>query len=119
MGFDPVHDYEAGKLDWLAYGLPFEGEALGEPTAGRLAVEVPTCGLDERLADVAGRWSGGHAWCVAVDEAGVVLGRLGRRHLDEAPADARVRQVMDEGPSTYRPGLPAAELLERMDEGRF
>jgi CBS domain-containing protein len=26
---------------------------------------------------------------------------------------------MEPGPSTYRPGLPAAELLERMEHGGF
>ena len=26
-GFGPVYDYAAGKTDWLAYDLPFEGTA--------------------------------------------------------------------------------------------
>jgi CBS-domain-containing membrane protein len=28
LGFTQVHDYMAGKADWLAYGLPTEGEPL-------------------------------------------------------------------------------------------
>ena len=27
IGFGPVYDYVAGKADWLAAGLPFEGTA--------------------------------------------------------------------------------------------
>jgi hypothetical protein len=119
MGFDPVHDYEAGKLGWLAFGLPVEGEAAGEPTAGSLAVPLPTCGLDELHGDLAGRWRESEAWCAAVDAAGVVLGRLRRPQLADAPAVIRAREVMDAGPSTYRPSLPAGELLERMERGGF
>lgn len=119
MGFGPVHDYEGGKLDWLAFGLPVEGEAAGEATAGALAVPLPTCALDERLADVDERWRDGDAWCVVVDDAGVVLGRLRRSRTGEASRDTRVREVMESGPSTYRPSLPAAELLDRMEHGHF
>ena len=32
-GFGPVYDYAAGKADWLAAGLPFQGTAkLAERT---------------------------------------------------------------------------------------
>jgi CBS domain-containing protein len=119
VGFDSVHDYADGKLDWLAFGLPVEGEAAGEPTAGSLSVALPTCRLDERLADVAARWPEGESWCAVVDQAGIVLGRLRRRELGEAAPDVPASAVMEEGPSTYRPSLPAAELLRHMDEGGF
>lgn len=119
MGFGSVHDYEGGKLDWLAFGLPAEGEAAGEPTAGSLAVPLVTCALDDRLADVAERWHDGDAWCAVVDDRGVVLGRIRRRRTGDASGGARVREVMEEGPSTYRPSLPAGELLDRMERGKF
>ena len=119
MGFTCVYDYEGGKLDWLAFGLPVEGEAAEEPTVGALAVPLPTCGFDDRLGDVAGRWDGDDEWCAVVDAAGVVLGRLRLRRLREAPGTTPVKEVMEPGPSTYRPSLPATELLERMEHGSF
>lgn len=54
-----------------------------------------------------------------VDAAGVVLGRLRHRQLGEAAGATRVRDVMEAGPSTYRPSLPAGELLQRMRHGDF
>lgn len=54
-----------------------------------------------------------------VDADGVVLGRLRLRHLGEDAGATRVREVMESGPSTYRPSLPASELLRRMERGDF
>jgi CBS domain-containing protein len=117
MGFTRVYDYEGGKLEWLAFGLPAEGSA--ELTiVDVMRRDVPACGLDERLADLGGRMSEGWTWCAVVNEAGVVLGRVRRRHLAERP-DATAREVMDNGPSTYRPSLPATEMVEAMNKGHF
>src|SRR6266516_4054802 len=56
MGFTQVYDYTAGKLDWLAAGLATEGSNAQRPRAGDVARgDVPTCGLDERLGEGAGR----------------------------------------------------------------
>ncbi|MGH2689826.1 MAG: hypothetical protein ACRDKW_13630, partial [Actinomycetota bacterium] len=53
LGFGDVYDYAAGKLDWLAAGLPSEGMNASRPRAGDVARDdVPTCRLDERLGDV-------------------------------------------------------------------
>ena len=49
----------------------------------------------------------------------MVLGRVRRRHLDEAGPGALAGEVMEPGPSTYRPSLPAAELLRSMQEDDF
>src|SRR5205807_473692 len=44
LGFAEVYDYVAGKADWLAHGLPVEGEQADAATAGRAArEEVVTC----------------------------------------------------------------------------
>ena len=46
MGFDNVCDYVAGKEDWLAYGLPIQGELAEAVTVGKLADrEVPRVDL--------------------------------------------------------------------------
>ena len=56
LGFEHVFDYMPGKVDWLARGLPREGAGAAEPRAIDLARDdVTTCGLDERIADVATR----------------------------------------------------------------
>jgi hypothetical protein len=120
MGFSTVYDYDGGKMDWLAFGLPVEGEAAGEPTIGALARPSPICGLDERLGAVAERLSEeDDGWCAVVSADGVVLGRLRARELRRAPADRLVREAMENGPSTYRPSVSAGELLETMGQGRF
>jgi CBS-domain-containing membrane protein len=113
-----VYDYPGGKLDWACFGLPVEGEAAAQPMVGRLAdPRAPTCRPEERLRGLRGRM-GARSWCAVLDARGVVLGRVRRRQLDEAPG-AEARAVMEPGPSTYRPSLPAAELLQAMREGRF
>jgi CBS domain-containing protein len=119
MGFSRVHDYEGGKLDWLAFGLPVDGAATREPTIGdSVRRDAPTCLLDERLRDLGGRMSDGWTWCAVVSESGVLLGRIRRRQLAERP-DATAREAMENGPSTYRPSVSARELVEVMKRGRF
>lgn len=114
-----MHDYEAGKLDWLAFDLPVEGAAASEPAIGSVARhDVPTCQLHERLRDLGARMTGGWAWCAVVNADGVLLGRVRRHHLAESP-DATAGEAMDAGPSTYRPSMPAAEMLQTMTKGRF
>ena len=53
LGFGDVYDYVAGKLDWMAAGLPTDGTNAQHPRAGDVArKDVPTAQLDERLGDV-------------------------------------------------------------------
>lgn len=118
LGFAEVYDYEGGKLDWLAFGLPAEGSGMSGPSLGDLVHrEAPRCSPAEKLADVTARMSG-WSWCAVVNEAGVLLGRLSRLQLDEHQ-ELSAEQVMENGPSTYRPSTPATELLERMKSGNF
>ena len=114
-----MHDYEAGKLDWLAFDLPVEGAAASEPTIGRVARrDVPTCQLNERLSDLGARMTEGWAWCAVVNADGVLLGRLRRQRLAESPGST-AGEAMEPGPSTYRPSTPAAEMVPLMTKGRF
>jgi CBS domain-containing protein len=50
--------------------------------------------------------------CIVTDGSGTVLGRIRRRDLETAGSTAA--EVMEEGPSTFRPDVPLDELLERM-----
>jgi Mg/Co/Ni transporter MgtE len=115
MGFEQVYDYEHGKRDWGSFGLPREGSIAEEPSAGELARhDVPTCRLDDDLAQVRARIRASE-WntCIVVNDTGVVLGRLGRRAL-ASDDEATVEEAMTEGPSTVRPSIGASALLERM-----
>jgi CBS domain-containing protein len=117
MGFTQVYDYVAGKLDWLAAGLPTEGAAARRPRAGNLArPEVPTCRMDERLGEVRDRVrAAGWDACVVVNQERVVLGLLRAKELDADPG-LRIEQAMRPGPSTFRPHVPIAEMAEFMTE---
>lgn len=119
MDFANVYNYEGGKLDWLASGLPTEGPAAEEPTIGDVAHrDAPTCRLDERLADLTKRMSEGWNWCAVINQDLVVLGRVRRRAIEEHP-HASVRQAMENGPPTYRPSMLASELRELMQAGGY
>jgi CBS domain-containing protein len=111
MGFTQVHDYVAGKLDWLAAGGPIEGTGATQPRAAGVArADVPTCGLDERLGAVRERVkAAGWDACVVVNSERVVLGLLRAEELDGDPG-SRIEQAMRPGPSTFRPHVPIAEL---------
>jgi Mg/Co/Ni transporter MgtE len=114
MGFEQVYDYEAGKRDWGSFGLPREGAATEEPSAGELARrDVPTCRLDEDLREVCERVkAAGWDTCFVVNEEDVVLGRLGRRAI--RTSDSTVEEAMTEGPSTVRPSIGLRAIVERM-----
>lgn len=115
LGFREVYDYEAGKADWAAAGLPTEGRAPRLPRAGTVARPgVPTCRLDELVGEVRERVrAAGWEVCVVVNEERVVLGLLRAGEL-EAPAERRVEEVMRPGPSTFRPNVPIGEMADFM-----
>jgi predicted transcriptional regulator len=110
-----VYDYSAGKLDWLAAGLPTEGTNAGRARARDVArTDAPTCGLDERLGDVrAPVRAAGWNVCVVVNEERVVFGLLRAKELDADP-ERRIAEVMRPGPSTFRPHVFAAEMATYM-----
>ena len=104
-----------GKADWLARGLPVEGEEADAPRAGRLArADAATCRIDDRVGAVRPRVDASpYGFAIAVSEGGVVLGRLPAAALEGDPL-ARVEEVMEPGPATVRPGKDLVALLARM-----
>jgi Mg/Co/Ni transporter MgtE len=112
-----VYDYAAGKLDWLAAGLPSEGTNVEHPRAGAVArKDVPTCSLDEQLGDVRERVrAAGWDACVVVDPQHVVLGLLRAAELAAEP-HLRIEQAMRPGPSTFRPFVSIEEMVSFMTE---
>jgi CBS domain-containing protein len=106
-----------GKVDWLARGLPTEGERADEVRVGDLARDdVVTCGLSDTMASVRPEVEAspyGFGLVVAGDGA-TLLGRLTRKALEGDP-EATAESVMSPGPSTVRPDLAVDELRERLD----
>ena len=111
LGFGPVYDYAAGKVDWMAAGLP----TVRADTSERRALDAadrdpPTCRPDDRVADIAGHTERS---VVVVNERGIVLGRVRPGRVDSARAST-VEEVMEAGPATVRAHEPLTPLLERM-----
>lgn len=117
LGFRDVFDYAAGLADWMGAGLPFEGTKTDEIQLSAVARDdVPTCGLTELVGAVAERVRrSGWDTCFVVNEERVVLGRLHETELDGDP-ERTAEAAMRPGPSTYRPDLDAAELLDVMEQ---
>ena len=119
LGFTKVFDYMAGKADWLASGLPVEGELADYPRAGTVSrTDVSTCSLSDRLGDVRDRThDADQNVCVVVNDDRVVLGRLRGKTLDADPG-ATLESVMESGPTTIRPDEPLEAIVERMRDQR-
>jgi hypothetical protein len=115
LGFERVCDYVGGKADWLAHGLPREGEDL-VPYAGELIEpEPPTCALSDSVADVRAALEGSRCgFCLVATEHPIVLGRVRRSALNEVDPSAAAESLMEAGPSTVRPNRNDRELIERL-----
>jgi hypothetical protein len=113
FGFTKVYRYTAGKMDWLANGLPIEGSQIGIYRAKELAREdAPTCHPGERIGEVYSRVRA-TSWdvCVVANQDRIVLGLLREEVLGSDPA-AAVEQVMELAPRTYRPNSPMEKIEE-------
>jgi Mg/Co/Ni transporter MgtE len=115
LGFGEVYDYVAGKLDWMAAGLPTEGTNAAHPRAGDVSrKDVPTARLEDRLGDVRERVSAsGWDAVVVTNNERVVLGLLRSKELAKDP-ELSIEKAMRPGPSTYRPYVAIKEMAEAM-----
>jgi predicted transcriptional regulator len=115
LGFTQVHDYVAGKADWLAHGLPTEGDQAQVPRAKDvLRRDAVTARPEEPIGEIAARVAGSpYGFALVVADDGTLLGRLRKAVLAGDPA-ARAEQVMEAGPSTVRADRPLAELAGRL-----
>jgi hypothetical protein len=118
LGFERVYDYVPGKSDWLAHGLPFEGDAASVPRVGAFARDdVVTCRLEDRVDEVGPRVKGSpYGVALVTTASGTVLGRLRMSAIELAAGEETAGSIMEPGPSTVRPDVRAAELAERLDK---
>jgi CBS domain-containing protein len=112
-GFGPVSDYVAGKMDWLAADLPFEGTA--QLAAMFTRRDVATAAEDTPAAEARRLLEArGFGPVLVLNQAGVLMGAAYRDRLAAAAADATAGSVMRFGVSTVRPSEDAAALAHRM-----
>ena len=115
LGFTRVYDYEAGKGDWFAAGLPREGLSASLPRAGDVARhDNAICSLTDTLGDAVRKIrEAGKDACIVTTDGGVVLGRVRGKALESDP-DALVEQLMEAGPTTVRTNELIEPLYQRM-----
>ena len=114
LGFGPVYDYTAGKVDWIAAGWRTERAPDGERRALEAADrDPPTCAPTARTGDLPRIG----ASVIVVNELQVVLGRVDTTAAAAHP-DATAEDVMEPGPTTVRAHEPLEPLLVRMRDKR-
>ena len=117
MGFTDVYDYVNGKVEWMFNRLPVEGTGPHYAMAGEVATKerLHTCVLGSSVGESARAMErSGDTFCLVLNDQGIVLGRLRKKHWDTASSEP-VERVMETGPTTVRPNEPAKKLLERME----
>ena len=112
LGYGPVYDYAAGKVDWMAAGLP----TIRADSSQRRALDTadrapPTCRPDQPVCDVVA--STPATTLIVINDERIVLGRF-RAGASTAEGTARVEDVMEPGPATVRAHEPLPPMLERM-----
>lgn len=118
MGFTDVYDYVNGKVEWMLSRHPVEGSGPHHAMVGEVATKdrLHTCVLGTTVGDsTRAMEESGDTFCLVLNDQGVVLGRLRKKHRDAASRDL-VEHVMETGPTTVRPTEPAKALLERMEK---
>jgi CBS-domain-containing membrane protein len=115
LGFERV--YAPSKVDYLARGLPREGEKAGEQRAADLLRDgFVRCRLTDRIDRVRGQVEASpYGFALVLDENDVPLGRLRRAALEgEGPT---AEDAMEAGPSTIRADTSVEKLRERLEGG--
>lgn len=113
LSFDEVYDYVGSKMEWIGAGLPWEGSELSQPQLGGLATaDVALCAPGDTVGTVRAGL-GRRPLCLVLNDERVVLGLVRAESLGHDD-EMRISKVMEEGPSTYRPHVPAKEMAERL-----
>ena len=118
LGFEQVYDYAASKVDYLARGLPREGEKANEERAADLLRDdFVRCGLGDRIDRIRAEVEASpYGFVLVLGEHGVLLGRLRRAAL-EADGAMTAEEAMEAGPSTIRADTSIDKLRARLEGG--
>ena len=102
-----------GKADWMAFGLPVEGEE-GPFLAGRIE-EVPTCDVGLTVAAARQVLDGADAEVVILVAGGgngLAVGEVDAAALDGSADDAPLVDVLRPVPTTVRPSVTVEAVAE-------
>jgi len=105
-----VYDYVDGKVDWMAFGLPVEGE--DGPFLGDQLAPVVTCAVSQTVADARRELSGADDGVVIVEADGLAVGEVDEETLAGQPDDTALLEVLRPVPSTVRPSVTVASVAE-------
>jgi rhodanese-related sulfurtransferase len=115
LGFAQVYDYVESKVDWLARGLPTEGEPLPKRAIDVLAKDAVTCSLSDAAVGIRDRIaSSRYGFALVLSHRGVLLGRVRASSLADAEDAALAEALMEPGPSTIQAHEPLDPLAQRM-----
>ena len=108
-----AYDYVAGKVDWMAAGLPTVRADRSERRALDVVDPNPaTCAPSDPVGDVAPMVA--LHGSVLIVQHGVLLGRVRSKQLAGVHPATPVEEVMEPGPATVRANEPLDALLERL-----
>lgn len=111
LGFTDVHDYVPGKAAWLALGLPSEGRRRPEQRVAAVAdADVPLIPAGATASE-AREILGDAGVGVVVNDERIVLGLL-RAEATGLDPSMPVRDLLQPGPSTFRPSMTVKEMVE-------
>jgi CBS domain-containing protein len=115
LGSAAVYDDAAGKVDWMAAGLPTVRADDSERRALDAADRTPpTCAPDTRLDALRPDPAGSAV--IVVNDQQIVLGRIKPASTStSADPSSLAEAVMETGPTTVRAHEPLIPLLGRMD----
>ncbi|HEV2369879.1 MAG TPA: hypothetical protein VGR90_08375 [Acidimicrobiales bacterium] len=127
-----MYDYTDGKIDWMSYGLDVEGEE--GPFVTEVLDEIPTVRWDRTvgyaraqlsIADLegdhdhsdhdAGRPGLDRALAVVLGPGALAIGSIDEETFAHANDAELVVDVMNLVPSTVRPSITVAQLMEGKD----
>jgi len=104
-----VYDYVDGKVDWMAFGLPVEGD--DGPFLGSQVAPVATCAVTQTVADARRALDGAGDDAVVIVEAdGLAVGDVDEEALAGQPDEAVLLEVLRPVPSTVRPSVTVASV---------
>ena len=104
-----MYDYVDGKVDWMAYGLPTEGD--DGPFVGDQVSPVTTCDVGATVGE-ARRLVGDEASVVVV-AGGLAVGEVDAGRLKGHDDEEMVLDLLDPVPGTYRPSVTVAAMAEQ------
>ncbi len=106
-----MYDYVDGKVDWMAYGLPVEGE--DGPFVGQAVTDVVTVDVSATVGQARShlRETGSDVAIVTHGRGGAV-GEVDDGLLSGPDEDRSLLEVMRPVPSTVRPSVTVSSLAE-------